>query len=114
MARVEIVRSLVEEIKKRFSKKEANEILDLIGTLEGHPTKGKTLSTVDGVVVKELKYKGWRFYFITDGYRLKVCTQESLTDLLLHFVRMSDKKHQQQTINEIKRILRGVGQDGFS
>lgn len=114
MARVEIVKSLVLEIKQKFNKAEASEILDLIGTLEEHPTKGKLLGTVGGIVIKELKYKGFRFYFITDGFKLKVCSEASLADLLLRFVRMSDKKHQPETIAEIKRILKTSQYADFS
>jgi hypothetical protein len=36
-----------------------------------------------------------------------------LTDLLLTFVRMSDKKTQQTVIEEIKQVLRTIGASGF-
>ena len=36
-----------------------------------------------------------------------------LKDLLIKFVRMSDKKTQQKTIDEIKAILRTFGEEGF-
>ena len=36
-----------------------------------------------------------------------------LKDLLIRFVRMSDKKHQQKTIDEIKKILIKIGQNEF-
>ena len=114
MAKIEIIRSLVLEIKKKFSKGEANKILDVIHDLENHPKKGKLLGTVGGIVIKELKYKNFRFYFIVDGFKLKIFKEEELVDLLLRFVRMSDKKHQQETINEIKHILRIIGTKGFS
>jgi hypothetical protein len=112
MAKIEIVRSLFEEIQKKF-KGEAHEILDLIQTLESNPKKGKSLGNVAGIVIKELKYKSFRFYFITDGYKLKFFDEQSLTDMLIRFVRMSDKKHQQQTIDEIRKILINLGPTGF-
>ena len=65
-------------------------------------------------IIKELKYKSFRFYFITDGFKLKCIDENALVDLLLRFVRMSDKKAQQETINEIKFILRTLGPEGFS
>jgi len=37
-----------------------------------------------------------------------------LIDLLIRFVRMSDKKDQQKTINEIKKILQKFGPQKFS
>jgi hypothetical protein len=112
MVRIEIVESLFEEIEKKF-KKEASEIFNLIESLIESPQKGKILGAVGGIVIKELKYKNFRFYFITEGYKLKIFSEEELTDLLLKFVRMSDKNHQQETINEIKQILIKIGPAGF-
>ncbi len=112
MAKVEITETLYQEIERKF-RREAFKIVDLMQTLEESPLKGKLLGTVGGIVIKELKYKNFRFYFITDGFKLKCVGQEELTDLLIRFVRMSDKKHQQETIDEIKQILRVVGLKGF-
>ena len=38
---------------------------------------------------------------------------EDLTDLLIKFVRMSNKKEQQKTIDEIKQVLKRLGEGGF-
>lgn len=113
MANVEIIYSLFEEIEKKF-KEESHKIIDLLETLEENPKKGKLLESVGGIVIKEIKYKTFQFYFITDGYKLKFLKEEELTDLLLKFVRMSDKKYQPQIINEIKKILKTIGPKGFS
>ena len=113
MAKVEIVLSLFEEIKKKF-KGESQEIIDLMESLEENPHKGKLLGQVGGIVIKELKYKSFRFYFITDGHKLKFIDKSSLVDLLIRFVRMSDKKDQQETINEIRKILANFGPEGFN
>ena len=112
MAKVEIARSLFEEIQKKF-KGEAHEVIDLIESLETSPSKGRLLSQVGGIVIKEIRYKSFRFYFITDGYKLRVMDESELVYLLIRFVRMSDKKDQQETIEEIKNILRKFGQEGF-
>lgn len=112
MAKVEILKSLYLEIEKKF-KQEAHEIIDLFYTLEDNPKKGKILSTVGGILIKKLKYKGFRFYFLVDGFKIKIFTQEELVDILLRFVRMSDKKHQNQVIQEIKEILLKIGPQGF-
>jgi hypothetical protein len=112
MAKVQIVNSLFKEIEKKF-KGEAHEVIDLFETLENSPHKGKTLGNVGGIVIKELRYKSFRFYFITDGNVLKIMDQEKLINLLITFVRMSDKKDQQQTIDEIKKILINLGSNGF-
>jgi len=112
MAKVEITESLFIQIDKKFKQKSA-EVLEHLKSLESSPKKGKILGTVGGIVIKELKYEGFRFYFITDGFKLKYANKEEIIDLLLRFVRMSDKKHQQQTINEIKHILRTIGMRAF-
>ena len=112
MAKVEIISSLFWDIKKKF-KGETHKVIDLIESLENNPKKGKLLGNVGGIIIKELKYKSFRFYFITDGHKLKVFNEESLVDLLIRFVRMSDKKTQQETINEIKDILIKLGPKGF-
>ena len=112
MAKVEIVESLYEEIEKKF-KKEAHKIIDLIERLEDSPNKGKILGKVGGILIKEIKYKSFRFYFLVDGFKLKFLSEKELTDLVLRFVRMSDKKYQQETINEIRSILTRIGLEGF-
>ncbi len=112
MARVEIARSLAEEIKNKFKGK-SHKIVALLEILEEHPKKGKLLGNVAGIVIKELRYKSFRFYFITDRYKLKVLSEEQLTDLLIRFVRMSDKKSQQRAIDEIREILRKIVPLGF-
>lgn len=112
MAQVEIVRSLLDEIKQKF-KGEAHEILDLLETLEDNPQKGKPLGRIGSLVIKELKYKSFRFYFIADGNKIKAFSQKELSDLLIKFVRMSDKKDQQKVIDEIKHILRTIGAEGL-
>ena len=112
MAKVEIVRSLFEEIKKKF-KGESYKIIDLMESLENNPKKGKLLGGVGGIVIKEIKYNSFRFYFVTDGFKIKMLGKEELSNLLIKFVRMSNKKEQQKTINEIKAVLRAIGEIGF-
>ncbi len=112
MAKVEIVESLAKEIEKKF-KGESREIIKLLRSLEENPHKGKIIGQVGGVVIKELKYKSFRFYFIVEGNKLKVFSEEELIDLLLLFVRMSDKDSQQEVINEIKAVLKKFGTEGF-
>ena len=112
MARVIINKELEKVVDKKF-KKYSIKIFELFYSLEENPHKGKIVGQVGGLLIKELKYENFRFYFIVDGYKLKVFSKEELVDLLIHFVRMSDKKDQQKTINEIKNILRKIGTGGF-
>jgi hypothetical protein len=112
MAKVVITKELEEEINKKF-KQESADILSLLRTLEDNPKKGKEVGVVGSILIKEIKYGKFRFYFITDGYKVKFLKSQELSGLLIKFVRMSDKKNQQKTIDEIKYILRLLGEEGF-
>jgi|SRR3989344_2415196 len=112
MAKVIITKKLEDEINKLF-KKESTKIFELMYTLIDNPYKGKPLGQVSGIVIKEIKYGSYRFYFITDGFKIKTLQREELKDLLIKFVRMSDKNNQQKVIEEIKEILRKFGEDKF-
>ncbi len=112
MAKVEISEQLKQEIFKKF-KKESIKIFDLLYSLKNNPKKGKEIGCVGKTIIKELKYKTFRFYFITNGYSLRIFNIEELQDLIIKFVRMSDKKTQQKTINEIKQVLRNLIEKEF-
>ena len=112
MAKVIITDSLEQEINKKFKQKSI-EIISLMRTLEDNPNKGKELGSIGGIVIKELRYEKFRFYFLTDGYKLKFFKLEDLKDLVIKFVRMSEKKDQQKVIEEIKRIIRILGEKEF-
>jgi len=112
MVKVEIVESLFEEIEAKF-KREASKIFDFIESIQENSHKGKIVGNVGGIVIKELKYEKFRFYFLVDEFKLKFADQATLVDILIKFVRMSDKKTQQKTIEEIKRILQIIGSEGF-
>lgn len=112
MAKVIITKKLEEEINKKFKGQSIN-IFELMYSLKENPHKGKELGQVGGILVKELRYESFRFYFITDGYKLKLLKKEEIDELLLKFVRMSDKKTQQKVIEEIKEVLKRFGSEGF-
>jgi hypothetical protein len=112
MAKVIITKNLEKEIHKKF-KKESITIFELMLNLESHPKKGKEIGTVGSIIIKEIKCQKFRFYFITDKFKIKFLKSNELTDLIIKFVRMSDKKTQQRTINDIKQILKNIGREGF-
>ena len=112
MAIVRIDRDLDRKINKKF-KGEAVKIFRLIYSMEENPNKGKIVGSVGGVLIKELKYGKFGFYFTVDGFRIKFWDIESLSDLIIRFVRMSDKKSQRKVIEEIKVVLRNLGEEGF-
>jgi hypothetical protein len=108
MAKVTISDSLREEIFRTF-KGDSKEIFKEMKSLEANPYKGKALGNVAGIVIKEIRYNKFRFYFITDGHILKFGTADEIASLLIKFVRMSEKKDQQKIILEIKNILKSFG-----
>jgi hypothetical protein len=112
MAKVIITPSLKEEVFKKF-KAESESIFRQMKSLETGPHKGKSLGHVAGIVIKELKLDKFRFYFITDGHVLKFGTEEELANLLIKFVKLSEKKDQKKTIEEIKTILKSMGFDAM-
>lgn len=113
MAKVIIVPSLFRELEKKF-KGEAHKIIDLIESVGDSPRKGKFLAKVGGISIKELKYKSFRFYFLTNEGIIKFVDGESLSNLLIMFVRMSRKKDQQKVISDIRKILIYFGKEGFN
>jgi hypothetical protein len=112
VAKVVITSALEEEINKKF-KQEAVEIFALLIKLEENPLKGKEVGVIGKILIKEIRYNKFRFYFIVDGYTIKILKAEELRDLVIKFIRMSEKKDQQATIEEIKRVLRNLGEEGF-
>jgi hypothetical protein len=113
MAIVYITETLFKEIHKRFGNEEASRIVDLLETLEKNPHKGKEIGTIGKSLIKEIKYQKFRFYFITNGYKIKFLKSNELKDLIIKFVRMSEKKDQKKVIDEIKQVLRNLGEEGF-
>lgn len=113
MAKIRITESLFQEIKKKFSKQEAKKIIDRFEEVGKKPKTGKILSSVAGIIIKELKYNKYRFYYVTDGHILKFGSEDELVSLLIKFVKFSDKKNQQKAIDSIKSTLKSFGFDGF-
>lgn len=112
MIRIIILNKLRNEIYKHF-KKDSLKIYKLIEELKSNPYKGKVLGHVGSISIRELKFKSYRFYFILDGHKLLLFNKNELKSLIIRFVRLSKKNNQQKTIDEIKAILRLLGEDGF-
>lgn len=112
MAEVIIPEDLKEKIYKKF-KNESIDVLRLLYSLKDNPKKGKELTQVGGILIKEIRYNSFRFYFIVDGYKIKIMDDSELLNLLIKFVAMSDKKDQQETIEKIKEFLRTFGKEAL-
>ena len=81
--------------------------------LEENPKKGKEIGNISKIIIKDIRYNKFRFYFLTDGYKIKFFKIEDLRDLIIKFVRMSEKKDQERVIEDIKDVLRKLGEEGF-
>ena len=110
MIKIIILNSLRNEIYRKF-KKDSLKVYSLIKELKKNPNKGKVLGHVGHISIRELKFKTFRFYYILDGHKLDLFNKEQLKELLIKFIRMSKKNNQQETINEIKTILKTIGFD---
>lgn len=110
MIRILVLNSLKREIYRKF-KKESLKVIVLMDGLKKNPNKGKVLGHVGHISIRELKYKSFRFYYIIDGNQLSLYNKDRLKDLLIKFVRLSKKNDQQNTIDEIKFILKQIGFD---
>ena len=114
MARVIITEFLFKKIRKNLSNSIANKVIDLMESLEKNPKKGKEVGAIGNIIIKEIKYKKFRFYFITSKYDVKFLSVSQLQNLLIKFVNMSEKKDQDKVIYQIKTVLRNLGKEGFN
>jgi len=112
MAKVLVDSKLVIKIDKKFRNKSL-EVISWLRELEKNPKKGDLLRRVDNTAIKEIKFRGFRFYFIVNNYRIKVLKIEELTEELIKFVEMSNKQDQNRVIDKIERRLRAVGFEGY-
>ncbi len=110
MIKILISTELRDDIAKTFKSKYV-EVITLLCTLKENPNKGKTLGNVGKIVIKELKYKSFRFYFVVDGHELFLFNKDETKELLIKFLKMSKKHNQQKIIDEIKEVLREIGFD---
>lgn len=101
MAIVAITKALDKELKKLLSKQEYCEVKKKFLSLKKDPYKGKLLHVLGNVVLKELKHKSFRFYFLTSHNLIKIIAKVDLEKELIKFIRMSKKSDQAQVIQEI-------------
>lgn len=110
MITVIILQTLRDDIIKTF-KKESLKVYALLREVESNPHKGKVLGHVGNMSIREIRYKNYRFYFILDGHRLYLLSKGLVEELLVKFIRMSKKNNQQQTIDEIKQMLKILAEE---
>lgn len=114
MITIYVTNSLEKEINKRLSKKEGDDLFLQIYSLKENPHKGDTLTNIGNLLIKELKYKKFRVYFIQSKDTLKFLSEEDFKNEIIKFVAMSQKgREQQKVINRIKSELVSKGFNWF-
>ena len=113
MARILITNSLFKKIRKKFDNSETRKIIDLMNSLEENPKKGTEVGVIGNIVIKEIKYNKFRFYFVTNRFKIKFLSSGELKEIFIKFVEMSEKKNQQKVIEGIKFIIRSLLDEGF-
>ena len=109
MVVVKIDESLVKKLEKRFNAKELKEIKSLFLTLQENPYQGDVLYAFGNFVLKEKKYKTFRFYFLHSRKILIIKDVEKLKDEIIRFIEMSKKNDQQKVIDRLKGMLGRLG-----
>ena len=106
MVIVAITKNLDKELKKRLDKNTYYEIKEVFSSLKQNPYKGDLLHVLGTVVLKEIRYKTFRFYFLTSNNLIKFIASTDLEKELIRFIKMSKKNDQQKVIDEILEKLR--------
>ncbi len=112
MIKIVILNSLRDKIYKIF-KQDSLKVYKKIKQLKTNPHKGKILTNVNDITLRELKYGSFKLYYIIDKNKLSLFNEEKLKELLIKFIAISKKNNQKRTINEIKNVLRNIGDEGF-
>lgn len=108
MVRVVIENSLVKKLEKRFSKKELRELKQLFLGLEQNPFQGDVLFVFGSFVLKEKKFKSFRFYFLHSKKLLIIKDLDVLKDELVRFIDMSKKNDQQRVIDKLVQMMKKI------
>ena len=108
MVIVIIEKSLVKKLEKKFKPKELKEIKSLFLSLQENPFQGDLLYTFGSFVLKEKKYKSFRFYFIHSHKILIIKDIDNLKDEIIKFIEMSKKNDQQKVIDKLKEMLKSL------
>ena len=106
MVIVAVTKELDKQLKKTVSKQQYYKIKQLFTSLKKDPYKGDLLHVLGNVVLKEIRYSTFRFYFLTSHNLIKFVSSANLEKELIKFIRMSKKNDQQKVIDEILEKLK--------
>ncbi len=106
MVKVIIEQALVKKLEKKFNKQELRKLKELFLSLQENPFQGDIVFTLGNVVVKEKKYKSFRFYFLHSKKILIIKDVDQLKEEIIRFIEMSKKNNQQKIIDKLKKMLK--------
>lgn len=108
MVKVVIDVRLQKKLEKKFNKAELNDLKQLFLSLQDNPFQGDFLHTFGSFVLKEKKYKSFRFYFLHSKKLLVIKDIADLKDEVIRFIEMSKKNNQQRVIDKLKNFLKAL------
>ncbi|MFH1409138.1 MAG: hypothetical protein ABIH34_04485 [Nanoarchaeota archaeon] len=111
MVIVRIDDSLVKKLEIRFNKKELGELKRLFLSLQDNPHQGDLLYAFGNFVLKEKKYKTFRFHFLHSRKILVIKDVQKLKDEIIRFIEMRKKNDQQQVIDKLKEMMNRIKDD---
>lgn len=106
MVIVRVDEALVKKLERKFKPKELKELKNLFFSLQDNPFQGDLICTFGNIVLKEKRYKSFRFYFIHSRTLLIIKDMAELKDEIIRFIEMSKKNDQQKVIDKLKGILK--------
>lgn len=107
MLLIKFSKKFVKELTKIFSKSKAiAKIKQLEKTKED---SGKFVALANGIEIRELKDKSFRFYFIQKNGKYEFITEEEFSKKIIQFVALSKKNNQQKVIDKLKEDLQKFG-----
>lgn len=110
MVIVRIDDSLIKKLEKIFNKKELSELKQLFLSLQENPYQGDLIYAFGNFVLKEKKYKTFRFYFLHSRKILIIKDIDKLKDEIIRFIEMSKKNNQQKIIDKLKEMIKKLGE----
>lgn len=105
MVIVRIDKTLVKKLERRFNKKELKELKKIFLSLQENPYQGDLLYAFGNFVLKEKRYKTFRFYFLHSKKILLIKDVQKLKDEIIRFIEMSKKNDQQRVIDKLKEMM---------
>ncbi len=108
MVKVRIDDGLIKKLERKFGRADLKSIHKMFLSLEDNPLQGDMLKAFGAIVLKEIRYKSFRFYFLHSKDLLIIKDPARLRDEIIRFIDMSKKNDQQRVIYGLKDMLKRI------